>query len=143
MKTLNNFDEKIEKYFKENEIVFNQNYLLLFPKVKFNFWKHSLMDINDDFKKSIVILFNTRDIEIFSCKLKFSLSGMEVEKIGEVWEKIARNDLKNFKLKKKLIGYEIFIEKGKFENTYKFSKSYKKDYWFNKNFEYLKENDLI
>ncbi len=59
---------------------------------------------------------------------------MEVEKIGEVREKIARSDLKNFKLKKKLIGYEIFIEKGKFENTYKFSKSYKKDYWFNKKF---------
>ena len=37
MKTLNNFDEKIEKYFKENEIVFKQKYLLLFTKVKFNF----------------------------------------------------------------------------------------------------------
>lgn len=52
------------------------------------------MNINEDLKKCIVILFNTSDIEIFSCDLKLSLSGMEIGKIGEVREKISEKLLK-------------------------------------------------
>lgn len=142
MKTIEDFNEKIENYFKENGIIFYKNYLIAFKKQKFTKKKYSFegLNINEYFKDSLLILFNNNDVEIFSCELNLSFSGMEIKKIGEKREKLQKSDIK---LRKKLIGYELLVEKGKFKNIYNFSKSYKKDLWLNKNLEYILENKLI
>ena len=105
MRTIKEWNKIIENYFNENNIEYDRNYLVFFPKITFIkvfFDKNLIYDFNKDLRESIIVLFKKDNIEIFSCDVTLKIpSGIQLSNIGKIRKIVPREEVKVLKLVKK------------------------------------------
>lgn len=129
----------IEKYFRENGINYDKNYLLLARRKLFwNIWD-VYFQIEEELSKACVVLVKKDEVEFFSCPIKMNGFSSMTMKIGEKRFKLNKNEILSFEIKKILIAYKIRIEtKDSVEVFFVEGKIFGKN-WIDENVEYIKE----
>ncbi|BBM35774.1 hypothetical protein [Pseudoleptotrichia goodfellowii] len=129
----------IEKYFRENGISYDRNYLLLARRKLFwNIWD-VYSQIEEELSKACVVLVKKDEVEFFFCPIKMNGFSSMTMKIGEKRFKLNKNEILSFEIKKILIAYKIRIEtKDSVEVFFVEGKIFGKN-WIDENVEYIKE----